>query len=138
MVAPDQTYNRDSIYYSTLANAIVPPSQNEVEEHQTFLTMIYQVIEAKLAEEEGIFVASDAEISNQKWSLLAPDTDIPSADVIDQDWAQTHTHSEFLREQARLNNYAAANWRILWTVNPLDRSAFPEYYMTWSKLDDYC
>ncbi|KAF8622779.1 hypothetical protein AX15_006753 [Amanita polypyramis BW_CC] len=117
---------------------VYPPSQDDLEEHQNFLSTIYQVIEAKLAEEEGIFVASDAEIRDQKWSPLAPKADIPSADVISQDWAEDHTHSEFLREQARLNSYAAGAWRVLWTANPPDKKLLPEYYKTWSQLDDYC
>ncbi|KAF8621756.1 hypothetical protein AX15_007527 [Amanita polypyramis BW_CC] len=121
-----------------MASSIVAPSQDNIEEHQTFLASIYQVIEAKLVEEDGIFIASDAEISDQKWSPLALDADIPPADIIDQEWVQTHTHSEFLREQACLNNYAVVNWRILWTVNPPDKNSVPEYYHTWSKLNDYC
>ncbi|KAF8629611.1 hypothetical protein AX15_003352 [Amanita polypyramis BW_CC] len=135
-VAPEQTAY--SSYKENLVKAIVLPSQDDVEEHQTFLSTIYQVIEAKLVEEEGIFVASDAEIRDLKWSLLAPDADIPSADVISQEWAEDHTHSEFLREQARLNSYAAGTWRALWTANPPDKNLLPEYYKTWSKLDDYC
>ncbi|KAF8623897.1 hypothetical protein AX15_006140 [Amanita polypyramis BW_CC] len=137
-VAPERsTFDNDN-YRENLANAIIPPSQDEVEEHQNFLATIYQVIEAKLVEEEGIFVASDAEIRDLKWSPLAPDADIPSADVISQEWAEDHTHSEFLREQARLNSYAAGTWRVLWTANPPDKNLLPDYYRTWSQLDDYC
>ncbi|KAF8624095.1 hypothetical protein AX15_006046 [Amanita polypyramis BW_CC] len=136
VVAPEQTVY--SSYKENVAKAIVPPSQDEVEEHQNFLATIYQVIEAKLAEEEGIFVVSDAEIRDVKWSPLAPDADIPSADVISQEWAEDHTHSEFLREQARLNSYAAGTWRALWTANPPDKNSLPDYYKTWSQLDNYC
>ncbi|KAF8624083.1 hypothetical protein AX15_006055 [Amanita polypyramis BW_CC] len=130
--------DKDSSYKENLAKAVVPPSQDDVEEHQTFLATIYQVIEAKLAEEEGIFVASDAEIRDQKWSPLALKADIPSADIISQEWAEDHTHSEFLREQARLNSYAAGAWRVLWTANPPDKNSLPDYYRTWTQLDDYC
>ncbi|KAF8622599.1 hypothetical protein AX15_006888 [Amanita polypyramis BW_CC] len=117
---------------------MAPPSQDDIEEHQNFLSDIYRVIEAKLVEEEGIFVASDAELRDLKWSPLAPDADIPSADIISQEWAEDHTHSEFLREQARLNSYAVGTWRALWTANPPDKNLLLDYYKTWSKLDDYC
>ncbi|KAF8625016.1 hypothetical protein AX15_005592 [Amanita polypyramis BW_CC] len=137
-IAPEQNSIKDITYKENLTKAIAPPSQDDLEEHQNFLSTIYQVIEAKLAEEEGIFVASDAEIRDQKWSPLAPKADIPSADVISQDWAEDHTHSEFLREQARLNSYTAGAWRVLWTANPPDKKLLPEYYKTWSQLDDYC
>ncbi|KAF8624906.1 hypothetical protein AX15_005646 [Amanita polypyramis BW_CC] len=137
-VAPEQRSTSDFSYRQDLTEALAPPSQDELEEHQMFLATIYQVIEAKLAEEEGIFVASDVEIREQKWSPLAPKADIPSADIISQDWAEDHTHSEFLREQARLNSYAARAWRVLWTANLPDKNLLPEYYKTWSQLDDYC
>ncbi|KAF8622541.1 hypothetical protein AX15_006935, partial [Amanita polypyramis BW_CC] len=137
-VVPDQLRVQDNDYYESLVSSIAPPSQDNIEEHQTFLATIYQVIEAKLVEEEGIFVASDTEIRDQKWSPLAPKADIPSANIISQEWAQEHTHSEFLREQARLNSFAAGQWRVLWTANPPDRHSVPEYYKTWSQLDNYC
>ncbi|KAF8622215.1 hypothetical protein AX15_007197, partial [Amanita polypyramis BW_CC] len=137
-VVPEQLRVRDDEYYNTLNTSLVAPSQDEIEEQQTFLATIYKVIEAKLGEEDGIFLAEDAESSEQKWSPLAPKADIPSADIIDQNWAQEHTHAEFLHEQARLNNYAAANWRVFWTANPPDRHSAPEYYAQWNKLDDYC
>ncbi|KAF8623990.1 hypothetical protein AX15_006094 [Amanita polypyramis BW_CC] len=103
-----------------------------------FLAKVYTMIEEMLVEEEGVFVTSDAEILDVKWSPLAPEADIPSADVIDQEWANSHSHAEFLWEQVRLNNFAVANWCILWTMNPPDKDAFPDYYYQWSKLDDYC
>ncbi|KAF8624584.1 hypothetical protein AX15_005799 [Amanita polypyramis BW_CC] len=109
-VIPDQLCVRDDDYYTAMADTLVAPSQDEIEEQQTFLSTIYQVIEAKLADEDGIFLASEAEVSEQKWSPLALDADIPSADVIDQEWARTHLHAEFLREQAKLNNLAAGQW----------------------------
>ncbi|KAF8623009.1 hypothetical protein AX15_006569 [Amanita polypyramis BW_CC] len=138
VVAPSQKTYKEELYMENLSKAIVLPSQDDVEEHQNFLATIYQVIEAKLAEEEGIFVVSNTEIRDQKWSPLAPNADIPSADVISQEWAEDHTHSEFLREQARLNSYAAGAWRVLWTANPPDKNILPDYYKTWSQLDDYC
>ncbi|KAF8624088.1 hypothetical protein AX15_006052 [Amanita polypyramis BW_CC] len=137
-IAPERLNMDNRSYKEKLADAIIPPSQDDIEEHQNFLAQIYQVIEAKLADEEGIFVASDAEIRDIKWSPLAPNADIPSADIISQEWAEDHTHSEFLREQARLNSYAAGTWRALWTANPPDKNLLPDYYKTWYKLDDYC
>ncbi|KAF8625357.1 hypothetical protein AX15_005424 [Amanita polypyramis BW_CC] len=100
--------------------------------------MVYKVIEEKLAEEEGIYLASDAEVSDIKWQPLAPDADLPSADIISQEWAQNHTHSEFLREQVRLNNIAAATWRFWWSANPPNKDQYPDLYAEWSKIEDYC
>ncbi|KAF8623059.1 hypothetical protein AX15_006529 [Amanita polypyramis BW_CC] len=138
VVAPEQLQVRDDAYYDTLNDALVAPSQDDIEEQQDFLATIYKVIEEKLAEEEGIYLASDAEVSDDKWQLLAPDVDLPAADIISQEWAQTHTHSEFLREQAKLNNIAAASWRFWWSANPPDRSLYPDLYAEWSKIEDYC
>ncbi|KAF8622447.1 hypothetical protein AX15_007007, partial [Amanita polypyramis BW_CC] len=90
-----------------MANSLAAPSQNEIEEQQEFLSTIYKIIENKLEEENGIFLTSDAEVADQKWSPLALDADILSADIIDQEWAQSHSHAEFLWEQARLNNLVA-------------------------------
>ncbi|KAF8633479.1 hypothetical protein AX15_001406, partial [Amanita polypyramis BW_CC] len=115
---------RDDAYYTAMADALVAPAQDDVEEQQTFLATIYQVIEAKLAEEDGIFLASDADIMEQKWSPLAPDADLLSANVINQEWARSHSHGEFLREQARLNNLVAAQWQVFWTANLPDCNTF--------------
>ncbi|KAF8622592.1 hypothetical protein AX15_006895 [Amanita polypyramis BW_CC] len=138
VVAPKQLRVRDDAYYNTLNNSLVAPSQGEIEEQQEFLATIYKVIEDKLREEEGIYLASDAEVSDIKWQPLAPDADLPSADIISQEWAQMHTHSEFLWEQARLNNIAAVTWRFWWSANPLNRLQYPDLYAEWSKIEDYC
>ncbi|KAF8623743.1 hypothetical protein AX15_006219 [Amanita polypyramis BW_CC] len=130
-VVPEQLGLRDDEYYNALGNALVAPSQDSIEEHQMFITNIYKIIEGKLEEEEGIFLASDADITKEKWSLLAPDADIPSPDVIDQEWAQTHSHAGFLCKQACLNNLAAAQWRVFWTANPPDCIKFPDLYKQW-------
>ncbi|KAF8621863.1 hypothetical protein AX15_007450, partial [Amanita polypyramis BW_CC] len=129
---------KDEDYFDQLNATIIPPSQDDIEEQQNFLTNIYKIIEQKLEEENGIFLASDAEVSENKWSPLAPDADIPLADIIDQDWANMHSHTEFLWEQARLNNLAAANWRVWWSANPPDKIKYPDIYKQWNKLDDYC
>ncbi|KAF8621936.1 hypothetical protein AX15_007393, partial [Amanita polypyramis BW_CC] len=125
-------------YQDKLRNTIVAPSQGEIEEQQEFLTMIYKVIEDKLSEEEGIYLASDAEVSETKWQPLAPDAELPSADIISQEWAQAHTHSEFLREQACLNNIVAATWRFWWSANPPSKTEYLDLYAEWSKIEDYC
>ncbi|KAF8623738.1 hypothetical protein AX15_006225 [Amanita polypyramis BW_CC] len=138
VVALEQLRVRDDAYYDALNNSLVAPLQGEIEEQQEFLATIYKVIEDKLREEEGIYLASDAEVSDIKWQPLAPDADLPSADIISQEWAQTHTHLEFLREQARLNNIAAATWRFWWSANPPNRLQFPEIYAEWCKIEDYC
>ncbi|KAF8625704.1 hypothetical protein AX15_005233 [Amanita polypyramis BW_CC] len=138
VVAPEALQVRDDKYYDALNNSLVPPSQGEIEEQQDFLATIYKVIEDKLAKEEGIYLASDAEVSDNKWQPLAPDADLPVADIISQEWAQTHSHSEFLWEQAQLNNIAAATWRFWWSANPPNRIQYPDLYAEWNKIEDYC
>ncbi|KAF8624919.1 hypothetical protein AX15_005643 [Amanita polypyramis BW_CC] len=137
VVAPEALRVRDDAYYDALNNALVAPSQDEIEE-QDFIVTIYKVIEDKLAEEEGIYLASDVEVLDIKWQPLAPDADLPAADIISQEWAQTHSHSEFLWEQAWLNNIAAATWRFWWSANPLNRIQYLELYAEWNKIEDYC
>ncbi|KAF8627709.1 hypothetical protein AX15_004281 [Amanita polypyramis BW_CC] len=132
-VIPHDLKIRDDAYYTALADLIVAPSQDNIEEHQVFIMNIYKIIEGKLAEENNIFLASDAEVNEEKWSPLALDADIPSAEIIDQEWARMHSHSEFLREQARLNNKVAVVWRVWWTANPPDICKFPEEYKQWFK-----
>ncbi|KAF8627908.1 hypothetical protein AX15_004185 [Amanita polypyramis BW_CC] len=97
VVAPEQLRVRDDSYYTVLGDALVAPSQGEIEEQQEFLATIYKVIEDKLAEEEGIYLASNSEVSEEKWQPLAPDADIPAADIISQE----------------LNNLAVAKWNKL-------------------------
>ncbi|KAF8622598.1 hypothetical protein AX15_006890 [Amanita polypyramis BW_CC] len=96
VVAPEQLQVREDEYYNALNNALVGQSQDEIEEQQEFLATIYKVIEEKLSEEERIYLASDAEVSEDKWQPLAPDADLPVADIISQEWAQSHSHAEFL------------------------------------------
>ncbi|KAF8621902.1 hypothetical protein AX15_007419 [Amanita polypyramis BW_CC] len=137
-VVPRDLHLRDDDYYTALVDTIAAPSQDDIEEHQVFITNIYKIIEGKLEEENDIFLAGNVEVNDEKWSPLAPDADIPLAEIIDQAWAQSHSHSEFLCEQARLNNKAVAAWQVWWTVNPPDIRLFLEEYQQWSKLDDYC
>ncbi|KAF8623306.1 hypothetical protein AX15_006428 [Amanita polypyramis BW_CC] len=110
VVVLESLHLHDDAYYMVMVDALTAPSQDDIEEHQVFITNVYKIIEGKLEEEAGIFLTSDADITEEKWSPLAPDADIPLADVIDQDWANSHSHAEFLREQARLNNLAAVQW----------------------------
>ncbi|KAF8622491.1 hypothetical protein AX15_006971 [Amanita polypyramis BW_CC] len=138
VVDPTISTVRSTEYQEQLRNTIVAPSQGEIEEQQEFLATIYKVIEDKLAEEEGIYLASDAEVSDIKWQPLAPDADLPSADIISKEWAQAHTHSEFLRDQAHLNNIVAATWRFWWSANPPNKTEYPDLYSQWSKIEDYC
>ncbi|KAF8624090.1 hypothetical protein AX15_006050 [Amanita polypyramis BW_CC] len=112
---------------------VVAPEQLHVRDE--FLATIYKVIEDKLQEEEGIYLASDAKVSEIKWQPLAPDMELPAADIISQEWAQTHTHSKFLREQACLNNIVATTWRFWWSANRLQH---PDLYAEWNKIKDYC
>ncbi|KAF8633890.1 hypothetical protein AX15_001193 [Amanita polypyramis BW_CC] len=79
--------NRDAEYYSMLEDSFVGPSQDEIEEHQVFITNIYQIIEWKLESENNVFLASDAVVEEEKWSPLALDANIPAAAIIDQEWA---------------------------------------------------
>ncbi|KAF8622324.1 hypothetical protein AX15_007110 [Amanita polypyramis BW_CC] len=138
VVAPEALRVRDDAYYDALSNTLAAPSQGEIEEQQEFLATIYKVIEDKLAEEEGIYLASDLEVSDIKQQPLAPDVDLPAADIISQEWAQTHSHLEFLWEQAWLNNIAAATWRFWWSDNPPNRIQYPDLYAEWNKIEDHC
>ncbi|KAF8625641.1 hypothetical protein AX15_005273 [Amanita polypyramis BW_CC] len=85
MVVPESLRLRDDDYYTAMADSLAAPSQDDIKEHQTFLVNIYKIIEGKLEEEQGIFLASDMEIPDEKWSPLVPDTDILSADIINQE-----------------------------------------------------
>ncbi|KAF8622840.1 hypothetical protein AX15_006709 [Amanita polypyramis BW_CC] len=137
-VVPESLRLRNDDYYTAMVDTMVAPSQDSIEEHQVFITNIYKIIKGKLQEEEGIFLTSDVEVTEEKWSPLALDADIPPADIINQEWANMHSHTEFLREQACLNNLAAAQWQVFWTANPPDIKKYPDLYTQWSKLDDYC
>ncbi|KAF8621324.1 hypothetical protein AX15_007862 [Amanita polypyramis BW_CC] len=116
-IIPGKVKVQDNAYYNALGDALVAPSQDDIKEHQTSIANIYQIIKKKLEDEEDIFLASDAEANNKKWNPLAPDANIPPADVIDQDWARSHSHAEFLREQSQLNNLAAAVWHTYWMAS---------------------
>ncbi|KAF8622220.1 hypothetical protein AX15_007193, partial [Amanita polypyramis BW_CC] len=82
VVAPIDAPQRDDEYYVALEDAFTGPSQSEIDEQQDFVNNVYRIIERKIEDEPDVFLIAEAYINDEKWSPLAPDANIPTADII--------------------------------------------------------